>query len=152
VPVEFSYNPRMAVLVKRFLGVVTDGDFLLDACVTSEDPRAGRFVLVDLTDVKRADVSARGMRQVIALDKGGTGRPRPERVAVVAPTTVLYALVRTYEGLAKAAGAPTRFRVFKGLDDAQAWIEGTASPSQPTDGSDASTPSEGEGRPGDGDE
>jgi hypothetical protein len=122
VPVDFSYDPTTALLTKHFSGVVTDGDLLLDACVLTDDPRAGKYVLVDLGDVKRSDVSTKGMRQVIKADKAGGATPRPEHVAVVAPTAILYAMVRTYEGLAKAAGAPTRLRVFKTMDDARAWF------------------------------
>ena len=134
MPVQFSYDPETAVLVKRFTGVVTDGDLLLDACVASEDPRAGRFILVDLTGVERSEVSAKGMRQVIALDKSGAGRTRPDRVAVVVKTKALYAAVRTYEGLAKAAGAPTRLRIFRELDEAEAWIAEASGAAQPSDG------------------
>ena len=91
------------------------------ATALRSDPSAADLnELIDFSDVSDVEVTVDGLRRLAerVAELNPTGRSY--KVAVVAPSDVLFGLTRLYEVLNEAA--PGEARAFRSLEEATSWL------------------------------
>ena len=125
MPITFDQDRAAGVRFTTITGTVTDAE-LLDAyarvLASSEfDPTLD--VLVDLSGVDRAEVSAEGLGVIAGFVATAASelRERP-RVALVVRPPFLHGMVADYVAAAERHQARIEYRVFADVEAARAWL------------------------------
>ena len=125
IPITFREDRAARVRVTTISGAITDAE-LLDAyarVLASPEFDPTLDVLVDLSGVTRADVTADGLRVIAGFVAAAAAelRERP-RVALVAPPSPLSHLAEHYVAAAEAQRARVEYRVFSDVAGAREWL------------------------------
>jgi hypothetical protein len=125
MPAEHRFDETRRMMTTRFWGVIGDEDLLGMARMIAEDPRIGPGTreLLDLREVERADIARETLRAVADIDRAHPDKFKGNRTAIVATRDAHYGLAKMYSHLMAVMGAPTDVRVFRTIEEAQAWLE-----------------------------
>ena len=125
--ITFSTDHTTAIRTALFTGVIQDSDLLqaYETLLAQPDYDPTYNDLVDLRAVTRFEVSASGMRGVIAMYAPVDRLDVPTKLAIVAASDVTFGMSRMYEVL-RGDDVPEQIRVFRSYEEAVAWLsEGT---------------------------
>ncbi|HYH81304.1 MAG TPA: hypothetical protein VEX86_15985 [Longimicrobium sp.] len=118
----YSVDDERGILVVTLSGLVT-GDELASFSEAWRRDRAyvpSRPALVDASALNPAKLGTDTLRARAAVP-----RPNPARVAIVAPSDVVFGLARMFQMMTEGRG--NHVAVFRGVDEATAWLAaGTA--------------------------
>ena len=118
-----QYEIVGAVVHGRSTGTLTDAELLDVARRVAADPaRPGTTAeLWDLSDSSKLEVTSKGIRDLVALDKEHSEALEGGRIAIVAPSDVAFGIARIYQTLSQ--DGPLEVEVFRERDDAERWLE-----------------------------
>ena len=123
MPLSYTLHPSLDLVATRFVGVVTDDEFiaLYRALFEDEGYRPGMNELADLRQVTSLDLSVAALRRVEYHTRMRYGPDGPAfRSALIAPGDLAYAIGRMYEIFATAG--PEQVGVFRTADEAFACL------------------------------
>jgi hypothetical protein len=123
MPVQIDYREDGAGVVMTGVGTVTMQElWAANVEVYSfANVHRQRYQLVDCTRVEGFDITLLDIRRLAAQDRAAAAANPNLIIAVVGVTDVIYGLGRMWEAL--VGGEGPRTRVFRTIDDAEAWIE-----------------------------
>ncbi len=123
MPIRYTIHTELGVVVTRFTGRVSDGEFIdtyrrimVDAAYSP-----GNHELADLRDVEKLDLSVEALRRVEELTEAryaGTGAAF--RTAILAPRDQSYGIGRMYEVFAE--DGPESVSVCRSVQEARSWL------------------------------
>jgi hypothetical protein len=124
MPAEYEYDSERNLITARFLDVVTDEELRDLAIAIADDTRItpGAREIVDLRKIGKVKVTATGLRHVAAMDKRNFERIGGQIIAVVAPTELLFGMVRMYQMISELNRSPSTVKAFREYDAAWEWL------------------------------
>ena len=114
---NFDPNPSESFSIAVFVGSMTDEEFL--AAFTSKLVDTTRDLLVDLRGLNDFKVMTTTVRQAVSKFKP-VAHKRQRKVAVVAPTDIIFGVARMYEMLRPDSNSP--YEVFRDFEAARKWL------------------------------
>ena len=124
MPIQISVDSAAQRRISVLTGVIADRD-LLEAyteLLASHDYDPTLDDLVDTCGVLRVEVTPDGVRDVARLVASMDALNPGTRIALVAPGGAAYVMARLFTYYREAQGAPAEHRVFRGVDEAHAWL------------------------------
>jgi len=122
MPIAYRIDPERQLVLTHAWGVLTDADVLAhkgkllrDAAF---DPRMPE--LSDIRTIERLDVTAAGVRAMVAHDSVHAPRSPGRRLALVVPMDEAYGMARMYELMSQREDS--RVGVFRTFAEAEAWL------------------------------
>jgi hypothetical protein len=124
MPIRIELEEESGLRVIRAEGALQDEALYqaLAALWQAPDYDPTRDELVDASGVTRADVSTEGIRRLAALALAAHPGGPPARIAIVAPTDLLFGTARMYEAFVDAG--ERQVRAFRSVAEARAWLRG----------------------------
>lgn len=118
MPVHSRFYPTRSLIITRATGDISGSDIFRNRRELAEDPRfhPGLDHLVDLTRVRRFDLSTGEIRRLASLDLFSDASRR----VVVAPADLTYGLSRMYAGYREPPDHA--FHICRGFEDAVRWL------------------------------
>ena len=123
VPVDSVFCPDHPLVATTGSGVVTEEELLAYWQKDYADHRIpwGTPELLDLRAVERFEVTSAGLRKLVAIDvKYAKQQHAPSRLAIVAPSDLLFGMIRMYQILSDSN--PNSIRVFRDLSGVEEWL------------------------------
>lgn len=122
MPISYRIDSKRQLILTRAWGVLTDAELLAhkerllhDAAF---DPRMPQ--LSDVREIERLDVTAAGVRAMVAHDAANSERRNGHRMALVVPMDEAFGMARMYELMGQ--GQDGGVGVFRTLAEAEAWL------------------------------
>ncbi len=119
MPVSYSIDPDLGIVVTVGEGQVTDEDLLAHVQALAKDPEAAGLDELVLVRVDEIRVSADGVRRAGSYMRE-RGRNAPHKLAIVVPSVAAFGMARLYEAYRERRGVETR--VFHDESEARAWM------------------------------
>ena len=123
MPISYHIEKDAGRVVLEFRGTITDRELFATYEALYADPshRVGLDELTDCREVERVDVTTGALVALAAstarlLD----GKQQTWRVAIVAPSDVVFGMARMYEAF--RAESPEQVQVFRDRAAAEAWL------------------------------
>src|SRR3954454_2023827 len=118
MPVSYHISPKIACIIVRLEGVVTDSDLIEEQQRMFSDPlfKGGYARLIDATDVVTMRVSAETVRVVAtaAVERG------LRKAALISNNTdLILGLMRLYEGY---TSPPAEVAIYENTEEALRWL------------------------------
>jgi len=124
MPVTTSIHPEDGYIIARYAGPFSDAELLSSYADVhrQEDKSPERDTLVDLREAALAEITGDGIRRLQQeIEKDLKQRSISSRkVAICAPRDLEFGFARMYSILAEEA--PEHVRVFRDLQEAEAWL------------------------------
>jgi hypothetical protein len=125
MPIDIRVDSAERVRYSWVTGIVTDAEVIdaYDRVVDDPDFDPTLDVIADMTGVVRIDVTANRVRE-LAERRARNARlnaARP-RVAIVAPTDVMFGIARMYESSGPRDDGSRRYLVCRTMEEARAWL------------------------------
>lgn len=119
MPASFTIDHERRLVLSRAWGVVEDGDLQANQREVAADPRfePGYSQLYDFSEVTEVRATNEGVRGLVRTSVFA----RDSRRAIVAPSDIVFGMVRMYELTGDLD--PRVFRVFRNIGEAMAWLE-----------------------------
>jgi hypothetical protein len=122
MPIAYRIDPERRVILTHAWGVLTDAELLAhkerllhDAAFDPHMPE-----LSDVREIERLDVTAAGVRAMVAHDAAHSTRGSGHRMALVVPTDEAFGMARMYELM--GPGENGSVGVFRTLAEGEAWL------------------------------
>ena len=121
MPISYRIDSDLGVVLTTATGALTDDELLAHKKKLARDPAftPGMAELADMRGVERIDVTAEGVRTLIAQDQAA-GVQGSLRLAIVASQDELFGMARMYQMLGEDGFV--RVHVCRDADDARAWL------------------------------
>jgi hypothetical protein len=122
VPIEYEIDEEREMVRTTARGVLTSAELLAHVRRLATDDALPRplYEIWDGTDVDRLDARGTNVRGFINAAAAARDKFGPARLAIVAPTPVVFGLARMAQALAEFT--PFRIAVFHDREDADAWM------------------------------
>jgi hypothetical protein len=122
--IRIELEEESGLRVIRAEGILEDEALYraLTAFWQAPDYDPGRDELVDASGVTRADLSTDCIRRLAALALAVHPDGPPSKIAIVAPTDLLFGTARMYEAFVDAG--ERQVRAFRSVGEARAWLRG----------------------------
>ncbi len=122
MPIDYVFYPEIPLIVTTGSGSLTEEELISVYEEGLADTRVpdGTPELLDLRRVERFEVTAGGVLKLVELETKIENKIGPAPVAVLAPTTHIYGMVRLYQTFAEMN--PQSVRVFHDLDGVEGWL------------------------------
>jgi hypothetical protein len=125
MPIEIRVDSAERVRYSCVTGIVTDAEVLdaYERVVEDPDFDPTLDVIADMTGAIRIDVTANRVRE-LAERRARNARlnaARP-RVAIVAPSDVMFGIARMYESSGPRDDGSRRYLVCRTMEEARAWL------------------------------
>jgi hypothetical protein len=125
MPVTTTRHPELDLTVLAITGIVS-ADELQQALILFYEGSPTRNLICDFTHLGKVDASSRDLHEIIRYAKRFSHKRTGGRTALVGNTMLKYGLARMASTFAELEKLPWEMRPFKKLDEAMAWITGTA--------------------------
>jgi len=122
VPINYVFHPELPLVVTTGSGSLTEAELLSVYKTSLADPRisAGTPELIDLRNVERFEVTAKGVRELAELETKHEDKIGPAPVAVLVPSNHIYGMVRMYQTFSEMN--PQSVRVFQEFSGVEDWL------------------------------
>lgn len=124
MPIQYQIDPARRRVYLTLSETITDGDLFAAYERLYADPahRVGMDELTDCRAVERVEATTAGLVALAAATaRMLDGAAQAWRVAIVAPSDVVFGMARMYEAF--RSESPEQVRVFRDRAAAEAWLE-----------------------------
>ncbi len=120
--ISYQIDPGQGLVLTTVSGVLTDEELLEHKRTLIEDPgfQPGMRELSDVREVERLEVTAAGVRKMVALDEQNASRLGDYKLAIVAADDAAFGTARMYQMLTEAN--VQNIGVFREIEEAKAWL------------------------------
>jgi len=122
MPISYRIDPDRALVLAEAWGVLTDHDILAHKTNLANDPTFAPTMaqLTDVRRIERLDVTAAGVRAMVAHDAAHAERRAGHRLALVVPSDSAFGMARMYQlmGGQDEGGVG----VFRTMEEAREWL------------------------------
>ena len=119
--VQISVSIEDKIVVTRFEGTVGFED-ITEHVAENYDSWDGNAVIWDIENMDLEKISSAEMRRATKIISSMSLEKRRDEDAVVAPKDVQFGLMRMLQIFAELDNLPIRFRLFRTIGEAKAWL------------------------------
>ena len=121
MPISYRIDPDRQWVLTTAWGVLTDADLLAHKTALANDAAFTPTMrqLSDISGIERLDVTADGVRAMVAHDERNMEKRAGHRMALVVPKSEVFGMARMYQLM---SGPDQSIGVFRDITEATTWL------------------------------